>query len=58
MPNSTVQSFAKQTGKSTQEVETMWNETKKQIKDGGTPESDDSFYPKLVSALKTKLGIE
>lgn len=58
MPSSIVTSFANKSGKSVDKVEKLWNKIKDSVKNGGTPESDDSFYGRVVSGLKRALKIE
>ena len=58
MPSNMVKSFAKRTGHSVAEVESKWDEAKRNVTDGGTPESHRLFYPKVVTALKRMLGMK
>ena len=57
MPNNIISSFAEKSGKSKEEVERLWDETKQKLIDNGAKESADNFYPILVSILKKKLNI-
>lgn len=58
MPIPLIQSFAKKTGKSIKFIENIWDETKKEmLASNKYKESDDSFYPILVSIIKKKLHL-
>lgn len=57
MPSSLVKSFADKTGKSIDQVEKIWKDSKSELmKDKAT--SDPSFFPVLTSIVKRKLGIK
>ena len=58
MPAAVVKSFAKKTGKSTQEVEKIWNAIRDSLISSGHKETDDNFYPKLVGGLKKALKLK
>lgn len=58
MPSSIVSSFAEKSGKSKAEVEKLWDKIKTSVKDGGTSESDPSFYAKVTAGLKRALSIK
>lgn len=58
MPTPMMKTFAKKSGRSLPEVEKMWISVKQSLVDGGTVESDPSFYPKLVGIMKKNLKID
>jgi hypothetical protein len=53
-----IQSLSDKADKSFEEVEKMWNATKKELIDSGNKEDDSNFFPFLVTILKKKLRIE
>jgi ribosomal protein L37AE/L43A len=58
MPSAIIQSFASKSGKSTAEVEELWNRIKKALKESGMKESENGkFFGTLVKVLKKKLKI-
>lgn len=52
MPNSIIKKFSKETGKSVEEIETLWDEIKNSL-----DKTDKFLYPKVVSILKKKIGL-
>ena len=56
MPNNIIKSFADKTGKSTYEIEDLWDKAKAIVKKK-TSESDEKFYPTTVHILKKMLNI-
>lgn len=52
-----IQSLAKKAGKSVAEVEKKWDEIKAGLLKSGVKETDDKFYPVLVSTLKKAYDI-
>jgi hypothetical protein len=57
MPEGLIQSFAKQSGKTKEEVERLWNDTQKIIKKEYPDKKEDDFYRLVVGVLKRRLGI-
>jgi len=59
MPTPQLEAFAKKSGKSLKEVETLWNKAKdivkKEYKD--TNEGDDKFYALVTGTLKKMLSL-
>jgi len=59
MPDNIVKSFADKSGKSVDEVETLWDKAKKITKDQYDVDVDsDRFYQITTGMLKNMLGIE
>ncbi len=56
--NSVVQSFAKKTGKTFDEIEDVWNTISDEWKKSGIDKEDDKFFPVLVARLKKMLKIK
>lgn len=52
-----IASFAKQSGRSEEEVEKLWLEIKDKLIKDGMKETEEKFFPILVTILKRKLGI-
>ena len=57
MPTPLMKSLAKKSGKTSADVEKMWDSVKASLKDQGHTEDDSSFYPRLVGILKKNLKI-
>lgn len=57
MPNATVKSYAKQSGKTVEEVEAIWEDCKKQAKHVSN-EEDGKFWGFVNNCTKKKLGIK
>lgn len=57
MSNSMIKSLANKSGKSIETVEKKWKESKQFMLDTDYKESDDNFYPILVSVVKKRLGL-
>lgn len=54
MPSNVVKSFAEKTGKSTEEVEKLWDKAKEVAKDSGEEEN----YAYITGVLKKMLGLK
>jgi hypothetical protein len=52
-----IKSFAEKSGKSIDDVEGLWKETKQELIKKGKNEDDEGFYPTLVTILKNKLKL-
>jgi len=57
MPTPLMKSLAKKSGKTSAQVEKMWDSVKNSLKEQGHDENDQSFYPRLVGILKKNLGL-
>jgi len=58
MPNPSIVTFAKKSGKPEAEIEKMWKDVKASLIKQGDDESSESFYPKLVGIIKKNLKLE
>ena len=60
MPNNVVVSFAKKTGKSEEEIESLWDDTKKIVKNEypDVEEDNDKFFQLITGILKKRLKLE
>lgn len=56
MPSAVIKSFAKKSGKTESEVDSVWNETKQEV-GKNTSESDPKFWALVNSIVQKKLGI-
>lgn len=56
MPNSVIKSFAKKTGKTVSEIESLWDKADTIAKDKGISDSDKYAY--IVGILKNMLSID
>ncbi|MEM2159597.1 MAG: hypothetical protein QXN55_01430 [Candidatus Nitrosotenuis sp.] len=56
MPNAVVKSFARKSGKSIKDVEKIWDETKKEVKDRFKDENP-FFWAYVNKVVQKKLGI-
>ena len=52
-----INSFAKKSGKSAKDIDALWNKIKSKLLSSGKSETDNSFYPILVSILKKQLNL-
>jgi len=57
MPSNIVKSFADKTGKSIEEVESLWQKAK-EIASEKFEEDDDRFYPMVTGILKKMLNLK
>jgi hypothetical protein len=57
MPTPLIKSFAKKSNKNVSEIESMWNSVVQSLKDSGSKESDENFYPRVVGILKKNLHL-
>jgi len=58
MPVPMIKSFAKESGKSEEEVEKLYAKAKEEVKEGyNITEDDDQFYPLVTGVLKKMCGI-
>lgn len=59
MPNATIESFAKQSGKSVKEVEELWDKAKKMTdKLDYIEKESDQYYAYVTGTLKRMLNID
>lgn len=58
MPAPLVKKFAKRSGKTTKQVDKMWNSVKQSLIDQGHSEDNSNFYPMLVGIMKRNLGLK
>lgn len=56
MPNAVIASFAKKSGKTESEVDSVWNETKQEVSKQMS-EDDPKFWANVNSIVQKKLGI-
>ncbi len=56
MPNPIIKSFAKKSGKTESEVDSVWNETKEEVSKS-KDKSDPQFWSLVNSIVQKKLGI-
>lgn len=57
MPTNIIKFFVKNTNKSESEIETLWDKTKEDLIKSGYKETNEKFFPILVTILKRKLKI-
>jgi predicted NUDIX family NTP pyrophosphohydrolase len=57
MPVPLIKKFAKRSGKTSKQVEKMWNSIKDSLINQGHTEDDSNFYPMLVGIMKKNLGL-
>jgi hypothetical protein len=55
--NALIQSLSTKSKKSISQVEKVWNDIKKGLEKSGMKDSEEKFYPILVSTLKKKLNL-
>lgn len=58
MPSSIIKSFAKKTGKSIEEVESLWDKAQKIAQKKGLSKDPDSFFAFATGVLKRMLKLE
>jgi len=58
MPNAIIKSFAKKAGKSTREVEKLWDKAKSAAYSAGKKPDDPSFFAYVTGTLKNMLDIK